>query len=291
MSDYVINILSGLAYLLLAPIIGGLLAGFDRKISARMQRRAGPPLLQPFYDFLKLWDKQPIAVNKAEGFYVFGFLLFVLLTGTIFFARGDILLVVFTLTMASVCLIVAAYAVDSPYSQIGAERELVQTMAYEPMMLLVALGFYLSSGSFSVGDIMTTPVMNILRMPGIFLGLCFILLIKFRKSPFDISMSHEAHQELIGGLKTEISGRTLAMVEIAHWYENVFLLGLVLLFFTSDSLWTLIPGLIVCEIVFFGEILVDNCCARMKWEKMLASTWLFTLLAGFLNVAFLMYFK
>lgn len=291
MSDFLIPIAGGLLYLLLAPILGGLLSGCDRIISARMQRRKGPPFLQPFYDFLKLWGKQPIAVNKAEGFYIFGFLLFVLLTGTIFFAQGDILLVVFTLTMASVCLIIAAYAVDSPYSQIGAERELVQTMAYEPMLLMVALGFYLASGSFSVGDILTGAHMNILRMPGIFFGLCFILLIKFRKSPFDISMSHEAHQELIGGLKTEISGRTLAVVEIAHWYENVFLFGLVLLFFASDTWWTWLLGLAICEIVFFAEILIDNCCARIKWERMLASTWLVGLMAGFLNIAFLMYFK
>ena len=291
MSDFLMPIAGGLLYLLLAPILGGLLSGCDRIISARMQRRKGPPLLQPFYDFLKLWGKQPIAVNKAEGFYIFGFLLFVLLTGTIFFAQGDILLVVFTLTMASVCLIIAAYAVDSPYSQIGAERELVQTMAYEPMLLMVALGFYLASGSFSVGDILTGAHMNILRMPGIFFGLCFILLIKFRKSPFDISMSHEAHQELIGGVKTEISGRTLGMVEMAEWYEDVFLLGLVLLFFVTSSPWTLIPGLLVCALVFFLGILVDNSCARMKWEKMLASTWLFSFLAGFINVAFLMYFK
>lgn len=291
MSDFLMPIAGGLLYLLLAPILGGLLSGCDRIISARMQRRKGPPLLQPFYDFLKLWGKQPIAVNKAEGFYIFGFLLFVLLTGTLFFAQGDILLVVFTLTMASVCLIIAAYAVDSPYSQIGAERELVQTMAYEPMLLMVALGFYLASGSFSVGDILMGAHMNILRMPGIFFGLCFILLIKFRKSPFDISMSHEAHQELIGGLKTEISGRTLAVVEIAHWYENVFLFGLVLLFFASDTWWTWLLGLAICEIVFFAEILIDNCCARIKWERMLASTWLVGLMAGFLNIAFLMYFK
>ena len=291
MSDFLMPIAGGLLYLLLAPILGGLLSGCDRIISARMQRRKGPPLLQPFYDFLKLWGKQPIAVNKAEGFYIFGFLLFVLRTGTLFFAQGDILLVVFTLTMASVCLIIAAYAVDSPYSQIGAERELVQTMAYEPMLLMVALGFYLASGSFSVGDILTGAHMNILRMPGIFFGLCFILLIKLRKSPFDISMSHEAHQELIGGLKTEISGRTLAVVELAHWYENVFLFGLVLLFFASDTWWTWLLGLAICEIVFFAEILIDNCCARIKWERMLASTWLVGLMAGFLNIAFLMYFK
>lgn len=291
MSDYTMSAAGALLFLVLAPLIGGLLSGLDRIISARMQRRVGPPILQPFYDFAKLWDKQPIAVNKAEGFYVFGFLLFVLLSGAFFFAGGDILLMVFTLTMASVCLIIAAYATDSPFSQVGAERELAQTMAYEPMLLMVALGFYLSCGNFTIGDIMRSDTMNILRMPGIFLGFCYILLIKFRKSPFDISMSHEAHQELIGGVKTEISGRTLGMVELAEWYEDVFLLGLVLLFFLSSSPWTLALGLFICALVFFLDILVDNSCARMKWEKMLASTWLFSFLAGFINVAFLMYFR
>ena len=128
MSEMVLNIISGIAYLILAPVIGGLLAGLDRKISARMQRRVGPPVLQPFYDFFKLWD------NEAQRFYVFGFLLFVIISGLFFFTHGDILLVVFTLTMASVCFIVAAYSSNSPYSQVGAERELVQTMAYEPML-------------------------------------------------------------------------------------------------------------------------------------------------------------
>lgn len=290
-SDYIASGLGALLFLVLGPVLGGLIHGLDRKISARMQRRVGPPLFQPFYDFFKLWSKQPIAINKAEGFYVLGFLIFVLLSGTFFFARGDILLVVFTLTMASVCLIIAAYASASPYAQVGAERELVQTMAYEPMLLMVALGFYLSCGSFNIGDIMKSETMNFIRMPGIFLGLCFILLIKFRKSPFDISMSHEAHQELIGGVKTELSGRTLGMVELAEWYEDVFLFGLVLLFFVSADWWTALIGLGVCLLTFFLDILIDNSCGRIKWERMLASTWLFSFLMGFINVAFLMYFK
>ena len=238
MSEMVINIISGIAYLILAPVIGGLLAGVDRKISARMQRRVGPPIMQPFYDFFKLWDKQPVAVNKAQSFYVTGFLLFVVISGLFFFTHGDILLVVFTLTMASVCFIVAAYSSNSPYSQIGAERELVQTMSYEPMLLLMALGFYLNCGTFSIGEILKSSQMNFIYMPGIFVGLSYILLIKFRKSPFDLSVSHEAHQELIQGALTEISGRSLALIELAHWYENVFLLGFVYLFFAWTAPWS-----------------------------------------------------
>ncbi len=52
----VCDFVSGIVYLILAPVIGGLLAGIDRKISARMQRRVGPPIMQPFYDVFKLWD-------------------------------------------------------------------------------------------------------------------------------------------------------------------------------------------------------------------------------------------
>lgn len=288
MSEMVINIISGIAYLILAPVIGGLLAGIDRKISARMQRRVGPPIMQPFYDFFKLWDKQPVAVNKAQSFYVTGFLLFVVISGLFFFTHGDILLVVFTLTMASVCFIVAAYSSNSPYSQIGAERELVQTMSYEPMLLLMALGFYLNCGTFTIGEILKSPQMNFIYMPGIFVGLSYILLIKFRKSPFDLSVSHEAHQELIQGALTEISGRTLALIELAHWYENVFLLGFVYLFFAWAAPWSQALGLFMCALTYFGDILVDNCCSRVKWENMLASTWLVTLVAGFVNIMFLM---
>ena len=288
MSEMVINIISGIAYLILAPVIGGLLAGVDRKISARMQRRVGPPIMQPFYDFFKLWDKQPVAVNKAQSFYVTGFLLFVVISGLFFFTHGDILLVVFTLTMASVCFIVAAYSSNSPYSQIGAERELVQTMSYEPMLLLMALGFYLNCGTFSIGGILKSSQMNFIYMPGIFVGLSYILLIKFRKSPFDLSVSHEAHQELIQGALTEISGRSLALIELAHWYENVFLLGFVYLFFAWTAPWSPALGLFMCAFTYFGDILVDNCCSRVKWENMLASTWLVTLVAGFVNIMFLM---
>ena len=291
MCDLFMNILSAVLYVLLAPVVGGLLSGVDRIISARMQRRVGPPLLQPFYDFFKLWDKEAIAVNRAQRSYILGFLSFAILAGVFFFAQGDLLLVIFTLTIASVCFILAAYCSNSPYSQAGAERELMQAMAYEPMMLLVAIGFYLKSGSFNVGTALQEPTMNLLYLPGVFLGLCYVLLIKLRKSPFDISMSHEVHQELIKGLVTEFSGRTLALIELAHWYEDVMLLGFVYLFFAWAPAWTIVLGLIACAVVFFSDILVDNCCSRIKWQQMLVSTWVVTLVVGFVNILVLMYIR
>ena len=141
------------AYIILAPLIGGLFAGIDRKLTARMQGRVGPPVLQPFYDVLKLFEKENITVNKVQDFYVLCFFLFVVVTGCFFFAGLNLLLIIFTLTLASVFLIVGSFSSNSPYSQIGAERELLQMMAYEPMVLIMAIGFYMFCRSFDVGTI------------------------------------------------------------------------------------------------------------------------------------------
>lgn len=272
------------AYLVLAPLVGGFLAGIDRIVSARMQGRVGPPVLQPFYDVLKLREKEDITVNKVQDFYVTCFFIFVLVTGGIFFAGGDLLLVIFTLTLASVFLIVAAFSSNSPYSQIGAERELLQMLAYEPMVLLTAIGFYIVVGSFEVRQIVDADSMAFLPLIGVFFGFLFILTIKFRKSPFDLSMSHHAHQELVKGLVTEFSGKTMALIEVAHWYENIFLLGFVFLFFANGTVWGAVIGVVVCLAAYFLEVFIDNCFARMKWQVAINSAWIVALVLGMINL-------
>jgi formate hydrogenlyase subunit 4 len=279
-----VNIIGIVAYLILAPVAGGLLAGVDRKLSARMQGRFGPPILQPFYDFFKLLEKEPITVNRVQDFYVNCFLIFIVITGCLFFSGGDLLLVIFTLTLASVFLVVAAFSSNSPYAQIGAERELLQMMAYEPMVLITAIGFYIITGSFNVSDIAASQVLGIRFLPGIFLGFVFILTIKLRKSPFDLSMSHHAHQELVKGMTTEFSGRTMAVIEIAHWYENIFLLGFVWLFFVNTVAWTPVLAVILCLAVYFIEILIDNSYARMKWQIAINASWIVAITLGFVNL-------
>jgi len=267
-------------YVLITPLLGGLLAGVDRKLSARMQGRFGPPVLQPFYDVMKLLQKEEMIVNNFQNFYIYNFLFFIIFTGALFFLGDDLLLVIFALTLASIFLVLAAYATNSPYSSIGAERELLQMMAYEPMMLMVAVGIYLATGTFMIKDIAVFEKPLIIYLPGIFAGFLFILTIKFRKSPFDLSMSHHAHQEIVKGLTTEFTGRTLAAIEVAHWYENVYLLGFVYLFFANNP----VVGVAAALLAYFAEILIDNCSARFKWQLALKSTWFVTMLVGLTNI-------
>ena len=274
-------------YIVLAPILGGLLSGVDRKISARMQGRKGPPLLQPFYDLFKLFAKEVVVVNHVQNFLVGGFLIFIIFTGCLFFSGGDLLLVFFALTLAAIFFMMSATSANSPYSSMGSQRELMQMMAYEPMVLLVAIGFYMATGSFAVSDIVQSHTASIVYLPGIFIGFMYILTIKFRKSPFDLSTSHHAHQEMVKGLTTEISGNILALVELSHWYENVFLLGIVGLFFIYAPLWSALMAVGVCMAAYFVEIFIDMVFPRVKWQFMLKSTWLITLLFGVLNLVIL----
>jgi formate hydrogenlyase subunit 4 len=263
-----------------APLVGGLLAGWDRRISARMQSRLGPPIFQPFYDVLKLWQKENLVVRRSQNYYIAFFLLLVIFTGALFFAGSDLLLVIFALTLAAIFFVLGAYKASSPYSFIGAERELIQMMAYEPMILLAAIGMYMVTKSFAVSDIAAYRTPLVVALPGIFLGFLYTLEIKFRKSPFDLAASHHAHQELVRGITTEFSGRTLAMIEIAHWYENVLLLGWVYLFFAS---WP-VMGVMVSLLVFLLVILIDNVCARLKWQAAVRSAWIVAAVLGFGNI-------
>ncbi len=281
----IITLIHVVIYIMLAPIAGGILAGLDRKLSARLQGRVGPPLLQPFYDIFKLMKKDAGAVNRFQNFYIFLFLFFMVFTGSMMFAGADMLLLIFALTLSGIFLALAAFSVDSPFSHTGAERELLQMMSYDPMLILVPVGMYLATGSFRAGEIASFERPLILFTPGIFAGYVFILTFKFRKSPFDLATSHHAHQEIVKGITTEFSGKALAAIEVAHWYENVLLLAIVYLFFAS------IPALGAAMVlaVFLLEILVDNVNARFRWELAFTSTWVFTLVCGVTNVIILYY--
>ncbi len=275
------------AFLILGPLLGALLAGLDRILTARMQSRRGPPLLQPIYDVLKLFEKDTLVVTSLQTLYLWGFLLFMAISGFILFLGGDLLLSLFALAVSGILLCLAAYATNSPYSNIGSSRELMLMMAYEPMLLIVPLGFFLVTGSFRVSDIVAGEPWQVLELGGILIGFLFILTIKLRKSPFDLSSSHHGHQELVKGLTTDFSGSDLALVEIGHWYENVILLGWLYLFFAPLGVAWALP---ISLILFFGEVLVDNTHARLKWAPTLRLSWWVTGLFGVTNLVLLSLF-
>lgn len=281
------RIIAIVAFIIFAPFVGGLLDGIDRKISARMQGRKGPSVLQPFYDVKKLFEKEFLTVNKRQLFMIVSYLFFMIVTGALFFGGCDLMLCFFVLSTVVMFFILASASTHSPYATIGTHREMMQMMSYEPMVLLTAIGFYLATGSFKVSDIIQSDIPAIVYAPGFFLGFIYILTIKFRKSPFDLSASHHAHQEIVRGITVEMVGPEFALTTLAEWYEYVFLLGIVGLFCITSNPWSYLVAVVVAALAFFLEILIDNTSARVKWQLMFKITWIVTLVCGGTNLVIL----
>lgn len=288
LSNPIFHVVIGtVAFAILAPIVGCLLAGFERKITAKMQGRVGPPILQPYYDFRKLLEKDDVSVNGADGIYVSCALIFTFIAGGIFFSGQNFLLCVFIITLGSLFFIIAAYSTRSPYAEIGAQREAMQVMSYEPMVMLMAVGFYLATGTFDVGGVLGLQGPLVLPLIGIFAGLLFALTIKLRKSPFDLSYAHHAHQEIVKGITTEMSGPELAQIEVMHWCETVLFLGWTGLFFVWGGPALIVVGVVAALVAWFFEIWVDNNFARVKWQVMLKWSWIVALVLGGINITVL----
>lgn len=277
------TLLTTLAAVLFAPLIGGLAAGADRKISARLQGRVGPPVMQPLIDVVKLLGKEARAANPWPSACAVLYLLGALSSVVVFVAHGHLLVVFFLTTFTVSFLIMGAQAVPSPYSRLGAGRELLQAVAYEPVLILVFAGFFEATGSFHVGGIRHPSGILLWRMPLAFVALLVVLLVKLRKSPLDMAASSHAHQELVRGTLTEYTGPFLALVEAGHWCEVVLLLMVFSLFAGSSGPGMLLPPLAA----YLAAVVVDNVFPRLTWRWMLRWVWPAGVAAAFVNLLWL----
>ena len=279
-------ILAGILAIVVAPFIGGLLRGVDRKLTARMQGRRGPPIQQPFYDVLKLFSKQTITTNRTQLVLAYSYLLLIITTLVLFALRQDLLMVILVLGVGSVCLVLGSLSVRSPYSQFGGHRELLQLLAYEPILILVAVAIYLKTGAFFIGNIFDQGEPLLPSLWVAYPALLIALIIVMRKSPFDISASEHAHQEIVRGVFTEYSGPYLGIIELAHWYEIVLLLSIISLLWVP-GIW---PGVLLALFSFFVVLIIDNITARLTWSWMLRVSWFGGLGLVILNLVGLHFF-
>lgn len=278
-----LKLILALVGLVLALPAGGLVAGVDRRLTARLQSRIGPPLLQPFYDVLKLMGKAQCVSNPWLIFSAYMCLLSSAVALLIFFLQGDLLLLFFVMTVGAVFRVAGALSVNSPFGNVGAQRELLQMLAYEPLLILTFVGMSVASGSFMISDIYSLSVPLLPHLPFLFIALGYALTIKLAKSPFDIASSHHGHQEIVRGVLTDYSGPQLALLEVSHWLDVVLMLGLCSLFWHTSVLGCAI----LLVVTYCLEILVDNVSARMTWQWMLKHAFGLTLGLAICNILWL----
>jgi len=201
---------------------------FDRKMYAKMQNRVGPPVVQPFADFVKLLSKEDIMPEgvEAKPYNILPLLAFaavatsfvyipVFMTTTPVGFQGDLLLVLYMLTLPTIILFLVGWYSHNTFATIGAYRAVSQLFVYEVPLFIVALGPALWTGSWSLSDIVSFQQHNpwlFLMQPIGFVIAIICLQAKLERIPFDIP---EAETEIAGGPLVEYSGRKLAMFRIA----------------------------------------------------------------------------
>jgi ech hydrogenase subunit B len=280
------TLLTVLAVLIISPIVGCFIAGLDRKITAHLQGRKGPKLRQPFYDFMKLLSKENIAVHKYQNIYMLFYLVFIVLSTVMFILGMDLLMIIFVFTIANVALIVGSMTTGSPFAKIGSQREIMAMLAYEPILIFYAVIVYMLTGSFKVSALFALDRPLIAYAPLLFIAMLAVLSIKMKKSPFDFSSSHHGHQELVKGITTEYSGPTLALYELAHWYEAILLLGFMFVFFTQN----VFVGFLIETFAFIFVIILDNITARVTWQWMVKLSYTVLATLSIANILIIYFF-
>lgn len=206
----------------------------DRKFCARLQNRMGPPWFQPLADIIKLFGKEHIVPSKADQRMFEMMPIFALASAiTAFFYiplwresglmsfSGDLIVVLYLLTIPTCTFFLAGWYSRSVYSMIGAVRSLTQLFAYEVPLFATILGSAILADSWSLKDI----VIFYSQHPGYWLynslgfAVALICLLgKLEKVPFDIP---EAETEIVAGSFTEYSGKLFAIFRMSLNVEAV----------------------------------------------------------------------
>jgi len=261
------------------PLLVGLLLGLDRLLTARLQGRKGPPIAQPLRDLAKLLGKDAKQVNVSQVVFAYLALGLQAAAALLLITGGDILTAFLVSGAGSFVMVLGALSVRSPYSHLGAQRELVQMMATEPVLLLVVLSIGYAGGSFlgsEVGELLfaTLPLAALALVPA--------FLIRLEKSPYDVAT---AHSEVVSGPYVEYSGRALGITKLAHWFELAVLFGILLLLFNQpDPIADAAVKAAVVLVVVFAAALIDNSTARSTRWGLLRSALAFGLGAAGINL-------
>jgi len=227
---------------------------FDRKLLALLQNRVGPRWFQPLADTIKLLSKEEV-IPEGVNSYLFIGLPLVALAGALTAALyvpiaglaptygfpGDLIVVLYLLSLLTLCTGLAGTNTLDRFSMIGATRTLTQLFSYEAPFLLALLGPALVARSWQVGTIASYAQNHwlILTQPLGFIVALVGLMGKLEMPPFD---APEAHTEIVAGALTEYSGRGLAIFNLGRAVELVVGLTLVSAFYlggVSNPLWFL----------------------------------------------------
>jgi NADH-quinone oxidoreductase subunit H len=293
MADILSNIFNILVFpgFLFLSAYGLLVEFVDRKLYARFQNRKGPPWFQPLADIIKLVSKETIIpedANKRMFTLLPAFALAATSTAflyipiwginSLFAFKGDLIVVLYLLTIPTLTFFLAGWYSTSLYSSIGAVRALTQLFAYEVPLFMSLLAPALITGSWSISEITlfysNNPVYLLFNIPGFIVAIIAVQG-KLERVPFDLP---DAETEIVGGTFTEYGGRLLAIFRMAIDVEMIVVSALLAavffpFFFTSSPIIGFVLFVVKTMIIVFILSAIRSAMARLRIEQMVDFCW------------------
>jgi NADH-quinone oxidoreductase subunit H len=277
---------------IMTPIAGMLFSWVDRKVTARVQWRVGPPLLQPFWDFVKLLGKETLIPSEsAKTLFLLAPLLglsAVALVSTILWKSilnpqagfiGDLIVVLYFLMVPSLAVILGGFASKNPIASLGASREMKLMLGYELPFILACLVPIIKTGrSIQLGEIIIYQGSHGIvagNISGILALIAAIVVMQAKLTlvPFDIP---EAETEIMSGPFVEYSGPPLAVFKLTRMMMLFTLpVFMVILFFGGMSfqgwniLWSILKVLLFLVLI----TLIRNTNPRLRIDQAVRLFW------------------
>jgi formate hydrogenlyase subunit 4 len=242
-----------LGQMLLVLALAPALTGVTRKMTARLQRRIGPPILQPYRDLRRLFGKDVVlADNSSWLFRVAPYLIFAATwvaaalvptfqTGLLFSWAGDLIAIVALLGAARFLQAVAALDTGTSFGGIGASREIMIASLAEPAMIMVVFTVALVAGSTQLSTIAAFMAdMGGLRvsLAMALVALIIVALAENARIPVDNPSTHLEVTMVHEAMVLEYSGRHLAMIELASSLKLLLYISIIACIFFPFGLIT-----------------------------------------------------
>jgi NADH-quinone oxidoreductase subunit H len=288
------NIVFWIAVIPVTVVIGLVASWIVRKVSALVQWRVGPPLLQPFYDVVKLVSKEIVVPQESQqtvfimaplvgmaGVFVLSIMLWYTAIAQQAFL-GDIIVAIYLMVLPSLALILGSSASASPHATVGTSREMKLVLGYElPLVLGFVVVLIKSAGSINLAEIAALERAPGFSISGLIAFLVSLLCIhaKIGYVPFDMA---EAETELASGVLMEYSGALLAiwqimqatmLVALPMFLVTVFLGGF------GPGLGGWLSGIGWYVLVLVLIILIKNTNPRVRIDQAMKFFWVYCFIA------------
>jgi len=229
--------------MLLVLVAAPLLTGFVRKVKARLLRRRGPPLLQPYRDLARLLRKDVVLAQNASwlfrvipyivfaGTWVAASLVPTFGTGLLFSWSADLIAIIALLGSARFYLALAGLDVGTAFGGIGSSREMMVASLAEPALLMIVFTLALIAGSTQLSTMaafMSSSAVG-LRV-SLALGLVALIMVALAENariPVDNPATHLELTMVHEAMVLEYSGRHLALIELSTFLKLLLYISLI----------------------------------------------------------------